>query len=104
MLSVETFKMTNKLKYSYDNGYEWNEFQFATNENVLVEQVLTNSMEFASAFYLICSNNANQRIIFKIDFKQMTSEQIEDMKMNKLSETTTGSTLLDLLIKKETTT
>ena len=90
ILSVESTKLTNKLKYSYDNGYDWNEYYFS-NENVLVEKVIINKNEFASAFYLVCSKSSNEKIIFKIEFTRMNSEQIELMKINqtKKYETTT---------------
>lgn len=81
IIAVEANKPTNKILYSYDRGYEWNEFYFS-NRLVIVDKII-NIPESQASFYLPIQAyvlNEPVKSIIRIDFKKSFDLKEEDEK------------------------
>ena len=67
LVAVEKNKLTNKLMYSFNNGYNWMDYYFS-NSLVVVNELIVDQRTHSAAFYLISKKLNNENTIFKVDF------------------------------------
>ncbi len=77
IVAAESNKPTNKLIYSFDGGYSWNEWYFS-NGFVLVDEIVRDTLTPTNSFFLVCTGLNSTNSIIKLDFSSKSPVYVEE--------------------------